>query len=57
MALPRTARPSTHHTASLDRYWKATLANSAVAEQYGTGAADLLEYIFLVSEAIGCYDG
>jgi hypothetical protein len=40
-----------------DRYVKATLANSAVAERYGTGTADLLEYIFLVSEAIGCYDG
>ena len=34
-----------------------TLANSAVAERYGTGTANLLEYIFLVSEAIGCYDG
>ena len=40
-----------------DRYVKATLANSAVTERYGTGTADLLEYIFLVSEAIGCYDG
>ena len=40
-----------------DRYVKATLASSAIAERYGTGTADLLEYIFLVSEAIGCYDG
>ncbi len=38
-----------------DRYVKATLANSAVAERYGTGTADLLEYIFIASEAIGCY--
>ena len=38
-----------------DRYVKATLANSAVAERYGTGTADLLEYIFITSEAIGCY--
>ena len=38
-----------------DRYVKATLANGAVAERYGTGTADLLEYIFIVSEAIGCY--
>jgi hypothetical protein len=26
-----------------------------VAERYGTGTADLLEYIFITSEAIGCY--
>jgi hypothetical protein len=38
-----------------DRYVKATLANSAVAKRYGTGTADLLEYIFIASEAIGCY--
>ena len=38
-----------------DRYVKATLANGAVAERYGTGTADLLEYIFTTSEAIGCY--
>ena len=38
-----------------DRYVKATLANSAVAARYGTGTADLLEYIFNTSEAIGCY--
>jgi len=38
-----------------DRYVKATLANSAVASRYGTGTADLLEYIFNASEAIGCY--
>jgi len=40
-----------------DRYVTATLTNSAVAERYGTGTSDLLEYIFLLSEAIGCYDG
>jgi len=40
-----------------DRYVKATLANGAVAERYGTGTADLLEYIFIVSERIGCYSG
>ena len=40
-----------------DRYVNATLTNSAVAERYGTGTSDLLEYIFLLSEAIGCYDG
>lgn len=39
-----------------DRYVKATLANSAVNARYGTGTADLLEYIFIVSEASGCYD-
>ena len=38
-----------------DRYVKATLANSAVAKRYGTGTADLLEYICIASEAIGCY--
>jgi hypothetical protein len=26
-----------------------------VASRYGTGTADLLEYIFNASEAIGCY--
>jgi hypothetical protein len=38
-----------------DRYVKATLANSAVNARYGTGTADLLEYIFIASEASGCY--
>ena len=39
-----------------DRYVKATLANAAVTQRYGTGTADLLEYIFLASDAVGCYD-
>jgi len=38
-----------------DRYVKATLANAAVTQRYGTGTADLLEYIFLGSDAVGCY--
>jgi len=38
-----------------DRYVKATLANAAVTQRYGTGTADLLEYIFLSSDAVGCY--
>ena len=38
-----------------DRYVKATLANAAGAQRYGTGTADLLEYIFLSSDAVGCY--
>ena len=38
------------------RYVKATLANAAVTQRYGTGTADLLEYIFLGSDAVGCYD-
>ena len=38
-----------------DRYVQATLANSAVTQRYGSGTADLLEYIFLASEAVGCY--
>jgi len=39
-----------------DRYVQATLANTAVTQRYGTGTADLLEYIFLASDAVGCYD-
>jgi len=39
-----------------DRYVQATLANAAVTQRYGTGTADLLEYIFLASDAVGCYD-
>ena len=39
-----------------DRYVKATLANAAVTQRYGNGTADLLEYIFLASDAVGCYD-
>ena len=38
-----------------DRYVKATLANAEVTQRYGTGTADLLEYIFLASDAVGCY--
>jgi len=38
-----------------DRYVQATLANAAVTQRYGNGTADLLEYIFLASEAVGCY--
>ena len=38
-----------------DRYVQATLANAAVTQRYGTGTADLLEYIFLASDAVGCY--
>jgi len=38
-----------------DRYVQATLANAAVTQRYGSGTADLLEYIFLASEAVGCY--
>ncbi len=37
------------------KHVKATLANSAVNARYGTGTADLLEYICIVSEASGCY--
>jgi len=43
-------------TALHDRYVKATLANAAVTQRYGTGTADLLEYIFWASDAVGCYD-
>ena len=38
-----------------NRYVQATLANAAVTQRYGSGTADLLEYIFLASEAVGCY--
>ena len=38
-----------------DRYVQATLANVAVTQRYGSGTADLPEYIFLASEAVGCY--
>ena len=38
-----------------DRYVQATLANAAVTQRYGSGTADLLEYIFLASDAVGCY--
>ncbi len=34
---------------------QATLANVAVTQRYGSGTADLLEYSFLASEAVGCY--
>ena len=38
-----------------DQYVQATLANAAVTQRYESGTADLLEYIFLASEAVGCY--